>query len=129
MSQTFEELLTVWQKTAAEAKRLATEERKLRDALCAAAFPKPTEGVNKRELVDGRIFKMTHKINRSVDEAAIPAMREALAKATNEVTFDDIFKTKIDLQVGPYKKLAPELLVIVNEAVVSKPGAPTIEVI
>lgn len=130
VATTFEQALDNWIHASAEAKRWKEREANLRNALFSAAFPEPVEGVNKRELADGRIFKATHKINRGVDEAQVQAVKEQLrALGDNEVVFEDLFKLSHDLKVGPYKKLADKVKRIVDMAVTSKPGMPEIEVI
>ena len=122
--------LTEWQRVAAEAKRAAAKEMELRKALFQAAFPTPTEGVNKLELSDGRIVKGTHKVNRTVDQAAVAAALEPLRKlGQNDVTPEEVFPVKYDLSMKAVKKLTAEGQLAASKAIVAKPGSPTLEVI
>lgn len=128
-AKTFEELLDEWIKVKREAKRLSDLEMTMRNALFKAAFPNPKEGANKIELVDGRRLTATHKINRSVDDAAVKAVMEEMRQVgDNEIVPEDVFVFKADLRVGPYKKLKPKLQKIAAKAVTEKPGSPTLEV-
>lgn len=127
--QTFEEVLAEWQKVSLELDRAKAREMELRKALFTAAFPNPVEGTNSLTLADGRIVKGVHKINRSVDDAQVPAVRAEILKRSNEVKVDDLFRVGYSLGIKEYNKLGPELLLIANKAVTAKPGAPTLEVV
>jgi len=123
----FEATVDEWSRVKQEAKKLSEREMVLRKALFAAAFPHPKEGANNLTLADGRIFAATHKINRSLDEAALPSVLEELAKLNSEnVNPDALFPVKRTLAVGEYKGLSPVAKAIVDLAVTAKPGAPEV---
>ena len=124
--QTFEQLLDEWQDIAAQAKRLATKERALRDSLVAAAFPTPKVGVNSLELADGRLIKATVKITTTIDQdAALEAEGRLIERGCNAQPF----KIKRDLDKKVYDSLSDEMKAIVDEALTRKPGAPTLAVV
>lgn len=127
--ETFEEALTRWQGLVKAAKEAATAEKALRDQLVAAAFPQGVvEGVQKRELSDGTTFKVTGKMNRTVDEASVAAVKQEIALlGQNEVTADDVFAPAHKLSMGAYKKLSAEGKKAADKAIVAKPGSPTVE--
>lgn len=127
----YADVLTEWQQVSAKLREMTKLELKLRTTLFELAFPNPVEGVNSRELDDGRIVKGTHKINRNVDQAAVEGVKKRLAELNSPLgaPVDDVFKAKIELGVGPYKKLSPEARAIANDAITSKPGTPSLEVV
>lgn len=127
---TFEDLLDTWLKVKREAKNINAQEMQMRKALAAAAFPAPKEGANSLTLADGRIFKVNHKINRSVDEAALDTVIAQLTELRlNDVAVDDLFPIKRGLSVGKYKALPDEARRIADLAITAKPGSPEVEVV
>lgn len=123
----FESTVDEWVRVKHDAKRLAEREMVLRKALFAAAFPNPREGTNNLTLADGRIFAATHKINRSLDEAALPSVLDELAKLNSEnVNADALFPVKRTLSVGEYKGLSSVAKAIVDHAITAKPGSPEV---
>lgn len=127
--ETFEEALARWQGLVKASKEAAAAEKALRDQLVAAAFPQGVvEGVQKRELADGTTFKVTGKMNRTVDEASVAAVKQEIAAlGQNEVTADDVFTTAHKLSMGAYKKLTAEGRKAADKAIVAKPGSPMVE--
>ena len=120
----FEEVLEEWEEKSAQLKKLKAEEGKLRWQLFNAAFPEPKEGVNKVTLEDGSVFKADHKINRSIDESALP---EVFKQLKDSHVLPEVFKYKYSLQVSYYKKLDDDIKKIIDLAVIMKPGTPTVE--
>ena len=129
---TFEEMLSDWEVTAKELKRLKAKEAKLRQTLFDAAFPAPKEGTNQLELADGRIIKGTYKISRTVDaDAARVAMMEmaTMAEQNNEqVSLDGLFKWKPSLGKTAYDGLPDRFKLVADQAITAKPGTPGLEV-
>lgn len=127
---TYEQLLTQWQELARTLKRIKDQEMALRKQLFHAAFPSPKEGTNSYELVDGRIVKGKHTINRSVDQAAVLVARKAISDLKlNSVNIDDLFPVEFKLGVKAYKELPPEAKQIADTAITAKPGSPALEVV
>ena len=118
--------LNAWQeqkKIAADSKAL---EMTLRKELFNKFFPNPEEGVNKLELQDGWGAKGTYKLDRKIDEAALPAVNDQLKELG--VAFDGLVKNKPSLVIKEYKKLNEEHRAIFDEALTTKPGSPTLEI-
>lgn len=127
---TFEDTLAEWLETKQAMSKLQAQERKLRKSLFDAAFPNPKEGTNSLELADGRIFKGKYPMNRSVDETAVGGVIAELRKlGNNEVVPEDIFPVKHSLSTSVYRKLPEDVLQIVNNAITTKPGSVSIEVV
>lgn len=118
-------VLGQWQDTKAELESLKRKEAQLRKLLFQGAFPNPVEGVNTITLVDGTIIKGTHKISRNIDEAALPSVLEQMPEAVR----DNLVAYKPSLSVSAYRKLTAEERKTFDQALIIKPGTPTLEVI
>lgn len=118
-------VLGQWQDTKAELESLKRKEAQLRKILFQGAFPNPVEGVNTITLVDGTIIKGTHKITRNIDEAALPAILGQLPEAVR----GNLVAYKPSLSVAVYRKLTAEERKTFDQALIIKPGTPTLEVI
>lgn len=117
-------VLGQWQDTKAELESLKRKEAQLRKLLFQGAFPNPVEGVNTITLVDGTIIKGTHKIVRNIDEAALPAVLEKMPEGIR----DSLVAYKPSLATSVYRKLTAEERKIFDQALIVKPGMPTLEV-
>ena len=105
---------------------LKEEELALRKEIFEACFENPTEGVNSFKLNGGYVVKFTHKINRTLDMASLPTVRELLTEAN--VNVDDLIRMKPELSVTTYKKLPDAHRLIMDMAITSKPGTPSYEI-
>jgi hypothetical protein len=90
-------------------------------------FPDPREGANNLDFEvvnpDGTFNYMlevsfTHRINRTLDEPALPAVFEKMSEGSKDV----LIKNKPSLVLKAYKALEGEDLETFNQAVTSKPG-------
>jgi len=112
------------------AKVLVAKEQELRKEIAALFFLEPTEGTNKVELEQGWTLKLTHKIDRKVDEAALPAVQEQLRLL--EINPDPLVKMKPDLDTKAYKALKlvnPDAAKVFEQALIIKPASPTLELV
>lgn len=115
---------------AQEAKKVVEAEQALRKEVMALFFPEPVEGTNKFELEAGWSLKATHKIERKVDEAALPAVLQQLREMG--VNPDPLIRTKPDLDTKAYRSLVqsnPDAAHVFEQALTIKPGSPTVELI
>lgn len=115
---------------AQEAKKVVEAEQALRKEVMALFFPEPVEGTNKFELEAGWSLKATHKIERKVDEAALPAVLQQLREMG--VNPDALICTKPDLDTKAYKSLVqinPDAAHVFEQALTIKPGSPTVELV
>ena len=108
-------------------KETIVQEMQLRKAIFARVFPAPTEGTNKADLTDGWVIKATYKIDRKFDEAALPAVLEAL-KPLN-VAVDSLVRYKPELVITFYKALPVAAKTLLDQALTSKPASPTLELV
>ncbi len=124
-------LLIEWSQAKAklaEVKPLVENEMQLRKQVMAAYFPTPVEGVNTCQLESGWEMKGTYKIDRKIDEAALPAINVEL-RGMN-VNPDPLVRFKPELDTTAYKSLVqinPEAAKVFEKAMISKPASPSIE--
>lgn len=124
-------LLIEWtqaQAKLAEVKPLVENEMRLRKEVMAAYFPTPVEGVNTCQLESDWELKGTYKIDRKVDEAALPAINIEL-RGMN-VNPDRLVRLKFELDTMAYKSLVqrnPEAAKVFEKAMISKPTSPSLE--
>lgn len=105
------------------------EERAQRDAISeslrAHFGDKLKEGVNDYKLSNGRKLKLTHKIDRKIDESSIEIARDAY---TGEIAFDDILRKKYELSKRDFDKLTYADELAISRMIVSKLAASTLKV-
>lgn len=127
--------LSKWYEMNETLKKLKGTEAMLRRRIADFFFPEPTEGSkdNKHSLNDGSgaVLQMTHSINRTVDEAELEALREAMfADGSNlpQLPLDQIIRWKPELNKAEYNKLTAEEKQVIDRALIVKPGMPSIEI-
>ena len=124
-------LLSQWGAALAQlpdAKAIVENELKLRKETMAAFFPAPVEGVNTLDLEQGWELKATYKIDRKIDEAALPAV--TLELRAMGVNADTLIRRKPELETKNYKMLVqtnPIAAKIFDQAMTSKPASPVLE--
>lgn len=72
----------------------------------AAFYPAPKEGTNTLDLAEGWKLKGVYKLDRKIDEAALPAVTEQLREMG--VNADTLVKWSPDLKTATYKELTAE---------------------
>lgn len=108
--------------------KMVTEpEMTARKDCMAAAFANPKEGTNTLELGNGWKLKGVRKIDRKLNEDALPVVKEALAKSG--VLVDRLIEYKPSLSITEYRELTAEQVAILNEALTEKDGAPSLELV
>lgn len=117
-----------WNELQAQLAIVKAQEAALRSEVFAALFDNGKtelkEGVHKLDLPDGWVLSATHKLNYSLDEAALPAVLEQLGEAGT-----DLVKYKPSLTMPAYRKMQPEQLAILGQALTIKPGSPSMKLI
>jgi len=116
-----------WKELAAQLETIKAQEMALRKEVFEAAFTAPIEGSNTYELPEGWKLQATHKLNRSIDAAALPAVLEQLRK--KHVDTEKLIRYKPELAVTAYRDLPPPLMHIVDQALTIAPGAPALKLI
>ena len=113
------------------AKKVIAEESDLRKKVFALYFPAPTEGTNTVEFAGGWKLKGTYKLDRKVDEAALPAIFQAL-RDMYQVDAGLIVKPEPKLDTKAYKALRdinPEAAKLFETCLTIKPQSPTLELV
>lgn len=124
-------LLIEWtqaQAKLAEVKPLVENEMRLRKQVMTEYFPTPVEGVNTCQLESGWEMKATYRIDRKIDEAALPAINTEL-RGMN-VNPDPLIRIKLELDLTAYKSLVqinPQAAKVFEKAMISKPASPSLE--
>ena len=120
--------LTNWQgklQEVAEAKRVLNEERELRRKVTGLFFVDPEEGTQRYNLPQDWKLKYVHKIERKVDETALPAVSTQLREQGYKPEL--MIKWVPVLNMEAYRKLPPEAMKILDQALDIKVGSPTLE--
>lgn len=110
-----------------EVKPLVERERRLRQELFGELFPSPLEGTNYVGLANGWRLKGVYKLDRKLDEAALPAVRDTLA--TMDVNADTLVDWKPSLKTTAYKNLPDEARKVFDEALTMRPASPVMELV
>ena len=138
-TQTFEGYVDAWndlqgeiEKRKAALKPLTDKELTMRkhiaEAVKTASGDTWKEGVNTFLLPDMRALKVTIPLKREIDIPSIPAAREAFRKLNDlPITFDELLRTKYELEKKAFDKLGPAAKVAISDMIVVKPQAPTVE--
>lgn len=117
------EKMSKWAESERELARWKAEEMALRQVLFAHFFPKPREGTNTADLAEGWKIKGQYKINRKLDEPALPACFAQLPAGVQ----DAVLKWVPEISMTAYKEQPPEVRSILDTVIISKPGAPSLE--
>lgn len=122
------ELLEKWEESKRNKRAWEAEERRLRDMVVEGAFGKELkEGANKFTMADGRVVKVTGKVNRSIDSAQLTALTPKLLELG--VNVEELVRFKPELKVGPFRKLSGQGGDIFRSIVTEKPGSPEVEIV
>jgi len=116
--------LLKWHQVQTELKTLKEIEAVLRKELFEASFPAPHEGVNKLELNNGWLLKGNYKLYRKIDEAALGAVVSKLPEGSKE----RLVRYNPSLNLKEYKKLVDVHRTIFDEALIIKPGSPSLDI-
>lgn len=115
------------EKIRVEVKPLIEQERKLRQELFGQFFTDPKEGTNYISLENGWRLKGVYKLNRTVDEGALPAIRDTLS--VMGVSTDTLVEWKPSLKLAVYKELKADARNVFDEALTMRPASPVMELV
>lgn len=124
------ELLNAWWSAfneAEAAKAVIRREQELRKQVFEYYFKDPREGTNYLELPNGWRLKAIYKLDRKIDEAALPAVKEQLKELG--VNVDALVEYKPTLKTKLYRELTAEQARIFDQALTIKPSSPIIELV
>lgn len=122
--------LEEWRAAKADAdavKSIVQKEQQLRKEIFELFFPEPKEGTNTLELPEGWKLKGVFKLTRNIDEAALSTVTKHLREIG--VNADTLVQWKPSLKLATYKELTAEQRNLMDEAIVCKPGSPTVELV
>lgn len=117
--------LDEWRKIDEWLGRAKAREMELRRFLANFFIPAPSEGVNNLLVNDDMLVKMTHKVTRAIDKAALPAVLSKLGKGWE----DALIEYTPELVVKAYRNMPDDLRRTFDQALVIKDGAPTLEIL
>ncbi len=106
---------------------VVVRELELRRQLMSIVWPKIKEGANYYQLPMGYTLKGTYKLDRKVDQAALPPVIIQLQKLL--VNTDELVVFSPDLTLKRYRELTKEQQQIMDQALDVKPAAPTLEIV
>ena len=123
-------MLEMWQAVllaAIDAKQVIEREMELRKEVAKLFFNDPTEGTNNLPLSRGWKLKLTHKLDRKLDESALPTVCQKL----RDLGFnpDLLFRNKPELVLAEYRTLDDANKAVFDEALTTKPASPTLELV
>lgn len=123
--------LEAWHKLVADLAFLVSKEMEMRKAIAERYFKDCEEGTNTMILDYGKVLKADIKINRSVDEAQLEALKtdaHNTGKTSLLMQIDALFAYKPNLRVGEWKELDNKDRKKFAAVVTEKPGAPSLKI-
>jgi len=117
-TKTLNKKILAWVNITKWLNKAKDDQSKLREEIIEHFFPDPKEGTNKVEY-NGFVFIYSHKIERKIDEAALPAVLKKLPKGTE----DRCVKYKPSLIKKGYDLLPEHLQPKFDEALIIKVGS------
>ena len=119
--------LEEWYQSQVELARAKANEIVLRMRIFKHYFPDPKEGTNTFALADGYELKGTHKINRSVEEAALEVLKPKFAEA--KLPVDSLIEYKPDLRIKAYRELTDDERDLFDQCLIVKDGTPDVKIV
>lgn len=121
-------MLDAWEQISLLQAQIKEAEMNMRLRLFQGAFANPKEGTNTHNLPDGRAIKGQFKVNRYIDEAALPATLAAL-REHGVANTDALVRYKPELAKSEWNSLSDEARLMFSPAIVATPGTPSLEVV
>lgn len=106
---------------------IKAREMELRKKIFGANFVNPVEGTNTKPLADGWVLKGQYKIDRKVDEAALETLSSVFKE--HKIPVKDLVKWSPELVTSAYRELDEDQEKIFNQALLIKPGSPSLEIV
>lgn len=126
-NQVTEKDLADWYKLKKELADVKAKEMLLRMKIFKSIFPAPKEGTNNHDLADGYVLKAQWGYNREVDLGSFTVLKESFEK--HNIPADSLIQYKASLKKAEYNKLTEEERKLFDQALVIKPGSPTMEIV
>jgi len=119
-------LLQQWSEIVTQLNTLKAKEMTLRKQLVATVFPSVLEGTQTLPLNNGWQLKMTQPFTRSLNQDKVPEFLKAAKKYKLDPA---LIRTKYELSVSEFRKLEGEPLLLLQDIMTTKPGAPSLELV
>lgn len=120
--------LANWFTQSQQLAALRAAEAPARQQVANYFIPEPEEGTNRVDIGGGYDLKLDHKLNRTVDEAALLAVTAQQAQALG-LDFTALFRWKPELNIGAYRTLTPAQRDFVDGLLDIKIGLPALSVV
>ena len=120
-------LLAEWNAISTQLAYLKEREMALRLQIYAAMFQSPPEGTSTIDLATGWKLKAVTKVNRSIDIAALTAVRQRFAEIG--VPFDPLIRWTPELSTKEYRALSEPTRAVFDECLIAKPGTPSLQLV
>ena len=117
--------LLAWDTAKTELAKWKAKEMLLRLKIFKTVFPEPKEGTNSYTLPSGYTLKGGYKLSRDIDPGELFARQEQFREAGIS---DGIIKRVPTLVKTEYNKLTDEQRKVFDNALIIKPGTPTLEI-
>lgn len=117
--------LWAWDGIAKKLKALKDEEMELRKEIILGFQPKRKVGTSTINLPADWKIKISQSDTVNIDESALPAALELM----DEGSEDTLIKYKPSLIAAEYKTLDPDQKKLLDEALIKKPGSPSLTLI
>jgi len=121
-------VLDAWEQVSNLLSEIKDREMDMRLRLFAGAFANPKEGTNTHRLPDGREIKGQYKVNRYIDEAALPSTLQAL-REHGVANTDVLVRYKPELAKREWNSLSDEAKLMFSPAIIATPATPSLEVV
>lgn len=122
-------LVAEWQRANNTAKLSADIERQLRQQVVKEFFTATKEGAN-TYAAQGVTIKVTGKVNRTLDKAALDAVMPQLPEKYRVLdTADSIIRYEPTFDLKVYRAMSPDERKIFEQALTIKDGAPSLEIV
>lgn len=120
--------LAAWAQAQQQAAYFKDEEMRLRRELCSECYADQSPGTHYIDLPNGWKLKAVFKLDQKLDEAALPAVLQAMRDKGVTVT-DSLVKYRPELVNAAYKTLDDVGRELFSDALVVKPASPTLALV
>lgn len=126
------EHLKEWYALKQQLDEIKNKEIVIRQFIAKGLFPEPKEGTNTHPLNDGTgaVAKVTHVLNRTVQEELLEELRKSLETDNNLPKLDlaKLIRWKPEVATKEYRTLTDEERHLFDQVLVIKPGMPGLEI-
>jgi hypothetical protein len=120
--------LQQWEEAKQQAELAKKQEMSLRKECLALAFPDGAIGTNTMDLAAGWKLKGTYKLNYSFDETALDPVLTRI-RDQFKISTDNLVRIKREPAMTEIKKLTEDQRLALEEALITRPGTPTLELV